>query len=110
MNVIRDDIRDAIEKELVGANERFPLFASPHEAIAVINEEYEEAAADLENVRDILAIAWRGTKRNNRAVTLSSIERLAYEAENLAIEACQIAAMCEKAVQSAANWKDCTEV
>ena len=44
MNVCKDEIRDAIEHELVSANEIHPLFASLHEAYAVILEELEEAA------------------------------------------------------------------
>lgn len=106
MNVIQDDIRDAIEKELTSAKERFPLFSSFHEAIAVIAEEYEEAAADLTNVRDIIAMERYKEKQHYRRVDLTSISRLKHEAEELAIEACQIAAMCEKAVQSAAEWND----
>lgn len=103
MNVIQDDIRDAIEKELVGANERFPLFASPHEAIAVIAEEVDEAADALVYVKDDLINAWGRVKNDLDA--LGIITKMKVEAENLAIEACQVAAMCEKAVQSAANWK-----
>lgn len=106
MNVIENDIRDAIEKELVGANERFPLFASMHEAAAVIAEERDEAADALAEVREMFDTLWRAIKRDNMPVALSAIRRMGYNAEHLAIEACQVAAMCEKAVQSAAKWND----
>lgn len=106
MDVIKDDIRDAIEKELCGANERFPLFASMHEAIAVIAEERDEATEALSHMRDIFDMAWRCVKSDNTFTAMECITRLKYEAENLAIEACQVAAMCEKAVQSAAKWND----
>lgn len=107
MNVIQEDIRDAIEKELCGANERFPLFASLHEGIAVIAEERDEAAEELEHLKDLFDMAWRAIKHDNMVVSLECITRMRFAAEHLAIEACQVAAMCEKAVQSAANWKDC---
>lgn len=109
MDVIRDDIRDAIEKELCGANERFPLFASMHEAAAVIAEERDEAAEAMKTVCDHFDMAWRLIK-NNSELSLQCITRMKFAAEELAVEACQVAAMCEKAVQSAANWDNCTEV
>lgn len=105
MDVIRDDIRDAIEKELCGANERFPLFASMHEAIAVIAEERDEARDSLETVCKLFSMAWERVKVDS-PVALQHITRMKYAAEELAVEACQIAAMCEKAVQSAASWND----
>lgn len=108
MNVIQNDIRDAIEKELTAAKERFPMFASMHEAIAVIAEERDEAAAEMENVNTHLKMAWAQVKLNNQTA-LNCIARLKFDAEKLAVEACQVAAMCEKAVQSAAELNDSTE-
>jgi len=105
MNVIQDDIRDAIEKELCGANERFPLFASLHEAIAVIAEEMDEAADEMVNVHHLWQAAWKCVKGDSSEV-LDNITKMKFAAECLAIEACQVAAMCEKAVQSAAKWND----
>ena len=104
MNVIQDEIRDAIEKELCGANERFPLFASMHEAAAVIAEERDEAAEALEDLKYAFDTLWRAVKRNNQVVALNAIRTMASRAEELAIEACQIAAMCEKAIQSAKEF------
>lgn len=109
MDVIHDEIRDAIEKELCGANERFPLFASPHEAIAVIAEERDEAADELDWTNRLLTNAWGYIKRNESKNVLDCFARARFAAEKLAIEACQVAAMCEKAIQSAASWDDETE-
>lgn len=105
MDAIHDEIRDAVEKELEHANEMFPMFASYHEAIAVIAEERDEAADAMQTVREIFDTAWRGVKRDNDTVILSSLNRLMHEAEHLAVEACQIAAMCEKAIQSAKEFE-----
>ena len=110
MNVILNDIRDAIEKELASAKERFPMFASMHEAIAVIAEEKEECDDALrQGVISNLLAAWCCVRRNETKQALDHLTRLKFKAEELAIEACQVAAMCEKAVQSAAAWNK-TEV
>ena len=107
MNVIRNDIRDAVEKELAAANERFPLFASLHEAIAVIAEEKEECDDALrQGVISNLLAAWCCTRRNETKQALEHLTRMKFKAEELAIEACQVAAMCEKAIQSAERWKE----
>lgn len=42
MNVIENDVRALVDKELTAANERFPQFHSAHEGYAVILEEVEE--------------------------------------------------------------------
>lgn len=106
MDVIRTDIQDAIEKELAGANERFPLFASMHEAAAVVAEERDEASESLERMIYMFKCAWGYVKENRVADALTCLASMRHEAENLAIEACQIAAMCEKAAQSAAQWEE----
>ena len=105
MDVIQNDIRDAIEKELCSANERFPLFASLHEAIAVIAEEKEEAGEEMQRVTSSLLDAWCQIRKNEPKTALEHLVRLKFSAEALAIEACQVAAMCEKAAQSAASWR-----
>lgn len=107
MNVIKDEIRDAIEKELAGANEKFPLFGSMHEAIAVIAEERDEAADELLTFNNNMRSAWAHVKMNaDTSFVLRIITRMKFAAEALAIEACQMSAMCEKAIQSAAEWKE----
>lgn len=107
MNVIENDIHALIEKELRGANERFPLFASMHEAYAVISEERDEAALELDVMTGLLSSAWRKIKTNNpdAMIYLRQMKRVA---EKLAVEACQVAAMCEKVSQSAAEWDERT--
>lgn len=106
MNVIKDDIRDAIEKELCGANERFPLFSSLHEAIAVIAEEKDEARQEMISIDLFWKYAWDAIKVNNEKSALDFIARMKFAAERLAIEACQVAAMCEKTFQSCKSKED----
>ena len=106
MDVIRTDIQDAIEKELADANERFPLFASMHEAAAVIAEEHDEAVESLNRCTLMYNTAWDFVKKNRTADALLCFNALLHEAENLASEACQVAAMCEKAIQSEGSRKN----
>ena len=42
MNVIENDVRALVDKELTAANERFPQFRSQHEGYAVILEEFDK--------------------------------------------------------------------
>ena len=105
MDVIRNDIQAAISKELAGANEKFPMFTSLHEAAAVIAEEHDEAAESLNRCTLMYQTAWDMAKKNRTDDALLCFDALMHEAENLAIEACQVAAMCEKAVQSRGNFK-----
>lgn len=50
VDAIKQKIYELTETELKAANEKFPLFASSHEAYAVIFEEFDEAREELEMV------------------------------------------------------------
>lgn len=103
MNVCQNEIRDAIEHELVSANEIHPPFASLHEAYAVILEELEEAEEQLKLCKTLLELAWeriRNDSITHALITMRSIERTA---GHLAEEACQVSAMAIKAQQSEAE-------
>ena len=121
MDVIKNEIKEAVEKELTAACERFPMFASLHEGVAVIFEEYQEASEALTAVQRYLELTWRQIRGNNKTLTLNHLTRVKTAAEHLAIEACQVAAMCEKAIQSANNpvnvkdiedkhWSECMQI
>lgn len=103
MNVCKNEIKDAIEAELVSANETHPPFASLHEAYAVILEELEEATDELMLCSKSIQKAWHCIKEDNIQGTLAHFARLKYRAERLAMEACQVAAMANKAEQSFAE-------
>lgn len=99
----KDEIRDAIEAELISAKENHGLFASPHEAYAVTLEELEEAANELMSCNRQLHAAWESIKEDNASSVLEAFECLKHSAEHLAQEACQVAAMAIKAEQSIAE-------
>lgn len=100
MNVCKNEILDAIEAELVSANEIHPPFASLHEAYAVTREEFEEADDELRLCNECIQKAWHCIKNDNIQGALGYFARLKYRAERLAMEACQMAAMAIKAEQS----------
>lgn len=108
MDYITDDIRDAVDKEAEEALARFPLFHSPHEAIAIIAEECEEAAFEMKQVESSLQLAWDLIKKNN-VHSIECLDRMQRAAERLAIEACQVAAMCIKSRESSESWKGFTD-
>ena len=108
MDYITDDIRDAVEKEYEEAIARFPMFHSPHEAIAIIAEECEEAAEEMKHIEAHLRLAWDLIKQNNIR-SFEQIDMLEAIAERLAIEACQVAAMCIKTRESSESWKGFTD-
>lgn len=100
MNACKNEILDAIEAELVLANEIHPPFASLHEAYAVTREEFEEADDELRLCNDCIQKAWHCIKDDNIQGALGYFARLKYRAERLAMETCQMAAMAVKAEQS----------
>lgn len=100
MNVSNPEITKAIEAELTSANEKHPPFASLHEAYAVIKEELEEAEEELVLAKQVLKYAWYGIRSDNTDLTFENIDELKKNAIHLAMEACQVAAMCDKAEQS----------
>ena len=94
MNVVENDVRVLVGKELAAANERFPQFHSAHEGYAVIKEEVDELKeyTDLINNRKIYL--WARVRFNNSCEEL--VSRIHDDAINAACEAIQVAAMCKK--------------
>lgn len=71
MNACKNEILDAIEAELVLANEIHPPFASLHEAYAVTREEFEEADDELRLCNDCIQKAWHCITENQIAVIVN---------------------------------------
>ena len=101
MDVVKQKIYELTETELKAANEKFPLFASSHEAYGVIFEEFEETRDELNELESSVDRFWLGVKQNTSYIVEN--DRLAeiYErAARLAVEAIQIAAMARKGILS----------
>ena len=88
-------IHSLIEQELKEANEKFPQFASSHEAYAVVLEELQETKEELESCEGSLNFIWEQVKRNRS--THNDYIIMEKYAVQLIQEAIQLAAMCRKA-------------
>jgi hypothetical protein len=71
-------------------------YASEHEAYAVLKEEIEEAADDLDQLNKDLAYLWALIKNNHIKNGNGTISEARDYAEMLAQEAVQVAAVCER--------------
>lgn len=97
MNAIKNDVEALVGKELASANRQFPLFNSVHEAYAIMKEEAEETQDALGNTENALNKFWVGVKENlSQEWMESSIADIRKNALQTAIEAIQVAAMCDK--------------
>ena len=96
MNAVKKDIRALTVKELIIANEHFPLFKSNHEAYAVILEEMEECQAEYLRMQQYLQQLWGCIKENQDDLHCFLTGKIKEAAIDLACEAVQVAAMCSK--------------
>lgn len=87
VDAIKQKIYELTETELKAANEKFPLFASSHEAYAVIFEEFDEAREELEMVEYSLDKFWTEVKENESLeVKNKRLTRIYENAVKLAME------------------------
>jgi hypothetical protein len=95
MNAVKTDVERLIHKELQSANKQFPLFNSVHEAYAVILEEAQEAKEAGDELESFMGVFWSSVKANgsNRRRCRRFVRE---QSVQLAVEAIQIAAMCDK--------------
>lgn len=99
MNAVKSDVEKLVQKELVSANQRFPVFHSDYEGAAVIFDEIEECKQEIENLEIQFEVLWSYVKDDNKMSVITS-ERLKLTAANLACEAIQVAAMSQKFIDS----------
>lgn len=95
---LKNKIALLVDEELKRANDNFPLFASNHEAYAVILEEYEEAMTEAEDIGVELKSMWVKVKNDENA--LRCLGYIMGKAGFMACEAIQLAAMAKKAIDS----------
>lgn len=102
MDVVHDAVKELAEKELLAANERFPLFTSAHEGYGVLLEEVDETADAVAVLRAELNSLWNKIKQNEPVAAGEVYNAAAHTAG----EAIQVAAMALKMAQSMdAGWK-----
>ena len=96
MNAIQSNIQSLIRVELKAANLSNPLFHSAHEGYAVILEETDEANMEMVNMDEAINGLWESNKENDAERSAKIAKNIRRYATNLACEAVQVAAMCEK--------------
>jgi len=99
-------IRRLVSLELRESREYYEThFHSPHEAYAIIAEEFEEAEHELRKVRDKVESMWEDVKEDRIDLDfVANMTKVRIRAEYLASEAVQIAAMAQKTMDSIERW------
>lgn len=96
-----------IQNELDTAREYYgSTFASMHEGAAVLKEEAEEAVDEFEAIGRNYGRLWECVKEDDEKAARLHAEDLAADAERLACEAIQIAAMAYKMLATLAEEKE----
>lgn len=107
MKELQRDIGFLVIKELDRANKKNPLFHSDHEAFGVIDEEVRETIDEAESIV-IRFAGFRAAvhKDGSKKLKGGAIASIKEAAVRCACEAVQVAAMCDKWVQSNEKNKD----
>lgn len=96
-----------IENELDFATEEHgATFASMHEGAAVLAEEAQEAAEEVEIIHRKFDRLWEEVRADNSKSAREHAEEVASHAERLACEAIQVAAMALKFVDTVEEGED----
>lgn len=98
----KQDAAFMVNKELENANKNNPLFASDHEAWAVMLEEVEEVREVLEKIEKTMDTLWADIKANYSSGQDYDLDSLNTYALELMLEAVQVGAMARKATLSRA--------
>lgn len=94
------EIITASDNELKRANEKFPLFHSPHETYGVIAEEMKEMSDDCKVLIDTFTTYFSNVCQNEATYQKVCLTSIRDTAIHMAAETCQVAAMAQKALDS----------
>lgn len=100
MKELIESVKFLVNEEAERSMVNHPLFNSTHEGYAVIKEEVEEAAEELENVNFSLSSIWRNVKINDKENAIKHAGCLKDFAIKLAAESIQVSAMAQKFIDS----------
>ena len=98
MNAVKDQVSVLVDRELFFANQKHPMFRSPHEGAAVIREEMEEAWEEINAAAGMYQALWIKVKRDEDTYKIAELLRM--RAEAAACECIQLAAMAQKIIDS----------
>lgn len=97
-------VKGAIGSEYQNAVEKYgENYNSLHESYAVLKEEVEEAGEEWDNVNRGLTILWEKIRKPelwNDHELITELKATKENAEKLALEAVQVAAVCKKLLKS----------
>lgn len=98
MDAVRKDVEALVYKELEAANKRFPLFNSAHEGYATLAEEIDELKEKVKDIKEDRKVVWKLVKENEANGDKARVftRSIKIRAILAAVEAIQVAAMCEK--------------
>lgn len=105
MDVVMNDVRLLVKKELAAANKKFPMFASAHEGWAVIREELQEVKDDHYMLEQYLENRLWNEVRYNNEIPKEDLKEAQHWDVHMAVEAIQTAAMICKLERSQRRWK-----
>lgn len=94
IRLLHEAIEHMADVELSLANEQHPKFRSSHEGYAIIREEWKETQREMYDMDELIELL--ENKVFNDTDATACIHKLRMVAINLACEAIQVAAMCEK--------------
>ena len=104
MKKLLANLEPVIEKELAEANRNYPLFASKHEGMGVIEEEIWETMKDYDNLKRTFDFVRYNVFTDEDEALEEDISTLRVWAVHLAAEAIQVAAMCDKWKMGEGSW------
>lgn len=97
----RTKIEELVQQELEEANKLHPMFYTLKDAYGVIKEEFEETVEELDEVGQQLQYAWKdGCREDDAESFLDAVEYAKFAAIRAVQESIQLAAMCQKALDS----------
>lgn len=95
-DVIRKDIEACVRNECDSAEVKFGLIHNDHERWALMMEEFEESCECANQIKGLMEKMWSEIRMNRTVSINNRVKDVRDWAIAMAIEACQLAAMCEK--------------
>lgn len=101
MNILIKNVEAEIQEELKRANEKFPLFHSDHEGLAVLEEEVTEANDEMKILESYFSSFKDAIFSDmNDDILMRYLDYMRHNALNSACELIQVAAMADKFILS----------
>ena len=98
MNTVKSDVEKLVQKELESADQKFPVFRSGYEGVAVIFREIDNAKLQMVRTKERFEDVWSFVKHESYSKELTM--DLKHCAIELACSAIQVAAMAQKFIDS----------